>query len=93
MANTQTSMPEDSQEIVFDEVLWTLLESAQKHGLSYTQVQTVVKAIHGFSYHENFNDFYEKKLNTTQEKFKTMYARAFNVKRYLTEDDQIQKQS
>lgn len=91
MATTSTSMPEDNQEVVFDEVLWLLLESAQKQGLSYTQVQTVVKALHGFCNHENFNDFYVKKLNTTQEKFKTLYARAFNVERYLKEDDQVQK--
>jgi uncharacterized DUF497 family protein len=83
-------MPEDKLELVFDEILWDFLESAQKHGLSVEEVQTVWKAVKGFCHHENFDDFYEKKLNTSQEKFKTLYARAFNVKRYLIEADQAQ---
>lgn len=87
---TEDKMPEDKLEVVFDEILWNLLESAQKHGLTTAEVQTVLKALHGFCHHQNFNDFYEKKFNTTQERFKTLYARAFNVQRYLIEDDQVQ---
>lgn len=82
------TMPQDSIEIVFDEALWSLLESAQNNGLSAEQVETVCKAISGFCNHPNFDKFYDKKLNTTQDKFKTIYARAFNVQRYIEEADQ-----
>lgn len=78
-------MPSDKIEIVFDEVLWSLLESSQQNGLTAEEVQTVWKAVKGFSNHENFDNFYEKKLNTSKDKFKTIYARAFNVQRYLEE--------
>ena len=81
-------MPQDPIEIVFDEALWSLLESAQSNGLSAEQVETVCKAMSGFCNHPNFDKFYDKKLNTTQEKFKTAYARAFNVQRYIEEADQ-----
>ena len=84
------SIPEDKMEIVFDEILWNLLESAQNHNLSAEQVQTVLKAINGFCYHENFDSFYEEKFNASKEQFKTIYARAFNIQRYLIEADQEQ---
>ncbi len=81
-------MPQDPIEIVFDEALWSLLESAQNNGLTAAQVETVCKAMSGFCNHPNFDKFYDKKLNTTQEKFKTIYARAFNVQRYVKEAEQ-----
>ena len=81
-------MPQDPIEIVFDEALWSLLESAQNKGLTAAQVETVCKAMSGFCNHPNFDKFYDKKLNTTQEKFKTIYARAFNVQRYVKEAEQ-----
>lgn len=84
-------MPSDVLEVVFDEVLWTLLDNCQDNGLTVEQVQTIWKAIGGFVHHENFDRFYREKMNTDQEKFKTMYARAFNVQRYLKEADQEQK--
>ncbi|MEM7126376.1 MAG: hypothetical protein AAF702_08630 [Chloroflexota bacterium] len=90
MAENQTGMPTDKMEIVFDEVLWQLLDSAHDNGLTTGQVQTVWKAVKGFVYHENFDRFFEEKMNTDQEKFKTIYARAFNVERYLIEADQEQ---
>ena len=90
MSDTQNGMPVDKMEIVFDEVLWLLLDSAHDNDLSVKDVQTVWKAVKGFVHHENFDKFYEEKMNTDQEKFKTIYARAFNVQRYLIEADQEQ---
>lgn len=90
MATTTTNMPEDKVEMIFDDVLWNLLDKCQDHGLSVAEVQTIWKAVKGFVHHQNFDDFYQKKLNTDQGKFKTLYARAFNVQRYLVEADQVQ---
>jgi len=90
MADTQTTMPEDKLEIIFDDVLWNFLDKAQDNGLTVEEVRTLWKAIKGFVHHENFDRFYTEKLNTDQEKFKTLYARAFNVQRYLIEADQVQ---
>jgi hypothetical protein len=87
---TPTTMPEDKVEVIFDEVLWTLLDRAQDSGLSVDEVRTLWKAVKGFVHHENFDRFYSEKLNTDSEKFKTSYARAFNVQRYLIEADQVQ---
>lgn len=91
MSENKMAMPEDKLEIIFDEVLWALLDKCQDNGLQVADVQTIWKAIKGFVYHENFNRFYTEKLNTDDEKFKTRYASAFNVKRYLIEADQVQK--
>jgi len=90
MSETTTTMPEDKLEIIFDEVLWLLLDRCQDNGLNVADVRTLWKAVKGFVHHENFDRFYEEKLNTDQEKFKTIYARAFNVQRYLIEADQVQ---
>ena len=90
MADNQTGMPTDKMEVVFDEVLWRLLDSSHDNGLTIEQVQTVWKAVKGFVHHENFDSFYEKKMKTDQEKFKTIYARAFNIERYLKEAEQEQ---
>jgi hypothetical protein len=83
-------MPEDKVEIIFDDVLWTLLDKCQDNGLTVEEVRTIWKAVKGFVHHENFERFYEEKLNTDDEKFKVRYASAFNVKRYLIEADQEQ---
>lgn len=90
MSTTPTSMPEDKLEVIFDEVLWTLLDQAQDNGLTVEEVRTLWKAVKGFVCHENFARFYAEKLNTDGEQFKTLYARAFNVQRYLIEADQVQ---
>ena len=90
MSETSIGMPIDKMEIVFDEVLWILLDSSHDNGLSVKDVQTVWKAVKGFVHQENFDRFYEEKMNTDQEKFKTIYARAFNAQRYLIEADQEQ---
>lgn len=90
MTTAQTAMPEDKLEIVFDEVLWNFLDSAQDHNLTVEEVQTIWKAVKGFVHHINFERFFEEKLNTDDDKFKTTYARAFNVQRYLIEADQAQ---
>lgn len=87
---TPTTMPEDKLEVIFDEVLWHLLDNAQDNGLTVADVRTLWKAVKGFVHHENFDRFYTTKLNTDSEKFKTSYARAFNVQRYLIEADQVQ---
>lgn len=91
MTNTTTTMPEDKLEIIFDDVLWTLLDKCQDNGLSVEDVRTLWKAVKGFVHHENFDRFYNDKLNTDDEKFKARYASAFNVQRYLIEADQVQK--
>jgi len=91
MSETPTTMPEDTLEVIFDEILWLLLDRCQDSGLSVADVRTLWKAVKGFVHHENFDRFYTEKLNTDQEKFRTMYARAFNVQRYLVEADQVQK--
>lgn len=85
-----TNMPEDKLEIVFDTVLWTFMDMSDDHKLSVEDVQTVWKAVKGFVHHKNFTRFYEEKMNTDQASFKTKYARAFNVERYLIEADQDQ---
>jgi hypothetical protein len=90
MTAHQAGMPTDKMEVVFDEVLWQLLDSSHDNSLTVEQVQTVWKAVRGFVHHENFDRFYEKKMNTDQQKFKTIYASAFNVQRYLIEADQEQ---
>lgn len=85
------TMPQDPIEIVFDEVLWTLLDKCQDNHLSVEDVQKIWKGIKGFVHHENFDRFYNEKLNTDSETFKTNYASAFNLQRYLIEADQVQK--
>jgi hypothetical protein len=90
MTAHQAGMPTDKMEVVFDEVLWQLLDSSHDNSLTVEQVQIVWKAVRGFVHHENFDRFYEKKMNTDQQKFKTIYASAFNVQRYLIEADQEQ---
>lgn len=90
MSESKTAMPEDKLEIIFDEVLWTLLDKCQDNGLAVDDVRKLWKAVKGFVYHENFDRFYTDKLNTDDEKFKTRYASAFNVQRYLIEADQPQ---
>lgn len=90
MSETSTSMPEDKLEIIFDEVLWLLLDRCQDNGLSVADVRMLWKAVKGFVHHESFDHFYEEKLNTDQEKFKIIYARVFNVQRFLSEADQVQ---
>ena len=90
MSESKTAMPEDKLEIIFDEVLWTLLDKCQDNGLAVDDVRKLWKAVKGFVYHENFDRFYTDKLNTDDEKFKARYASAFNVQRYLIEADQPQ---
>lgn len=89
-SGTPMTMPEDKLEVIFDEVLWNLLDNAQDNGLTVAEVRTLWKAVKGFVHHENFDRFYTTKLNTDSEQFKTSYARAFNVQRYLIEADQVQ---
>jgi hypothetical protein len=91
MSETKNTMPEDKLEVIFDDVLWNLLDKCQDNGLSVAEVRTLWKAVKGFVHHENFDRFYTDKLNTDDEKFKTRYASAFNVQRYLIEADQVQK--
>jgi len=90
MSESKTAMPEDKLEIIFDEVLWTLLDKCQDNGLAVDDVRKLWKAVKGFVHHENFDRFYTDKLNTDDEKFKARYASAFNVQRYLIEADQPQ---
>jgi hypothetical protein len=90
MSEATAAMPVDQLEVIFDEVLWNLLDKCQDNDLSAADVRTLWKAVKGFVYHENFDRFYLEKLNTDDEKFKTRYASAFNVQRYLIEADQVQ---
>lgn len=76
MTEAVKTMSEDKVEAIFDDVLWNLLDQCQDNGLSVEEVRTIWKAVKGFVHHENFDTFYSKKLNTDQEKFKTIYARA-----------------
>jgi hypothetical protein len=90
MSDAQAAMPEDKLEVIFDKVLWNLLDLSQDNGLTIDEVRTLWKAVKGFVHHENFDYFYNEKLNTDSDAFKARYASAFNVQRYLAEADQAQ---